>query len=161
MLLNSNTSIMKTSYFLCLFVLLLSCEPNQNTPAEPSMQQMDKWKAEVTKVETDFAIMAKESGVPTAFLHFAAEDAVLNRNNIIIKGKAAIEEYFAKQTLQDVQLSWSPDLVEVSESGDLAYTYGGYTFSAKDAEGNPIESEGIFHTVWKRQSDGSWKYVWD
>ena len=24
-----------------------------------------------------------------------------------------------------------------------------------------VEYKGIFHTVWKRQSDNSWKYVWD
>jgi ketosteroid isomerase-like protein len=23
------------------------------------------------------------------------------------------------------------------------------------------EYQGVFHTVWKRQPDGTWKYVWD
>ncbi|MFC2138829.1 YybH family protein, partial [Bacteroidota bacterium] len=60
-----------------------------------------------------------------------------------------------------VKLEWKPDYIDVSTSGDLGYTFGKFTFSAKDTTGKLIESEGIFHTVWKRQEDGSWKYVWD
>ena len=26
---------------------------------------------------------------------------------------------------------------------------------------DPSSEEGVFHTVWKRQPDGSWKFVWD
>jgi ketosteroid isomerase-like protein len=31
----------------------------------------------------------------------------------------------------------------------------------KDSVGNKKDFKGIFHTVWKKQKDGSWKYVWD
>ena len=58
-------------------------------------------------------------------------------------------------------LVWKPDYVDVSESGDLAYTYGKYTFTSRDSTGRKVVSKGIFHTVWKRQEDGSWKFVWD
>jgi len=61
----------------------------------------------------------------------------------------------------DQQLEWAPDFVDVSSSGDLAYTYGKFTFSFKDSLGNKVENKGIFHTVWKRQSNGEWKFVWD
>ena len=46
-------------------------------------------------------------------------------------------------------------------SRDLGYTYGHYTFSYIDSGGNKIENKGVFHTVWKRQSDGTWRFVWD
>jgi ketosteroid isomerase-like protein len=49
----------------------------------------------------------------------------------------------------------------VSACGDLGYTWGSYTFTATDSLGATHRSEGIFHTVWKRQPDGSWKFVWD
>jgi ketosteroid isomerase-like protein len=126
--------------------------------AEP---QLETWRREVRDAEAAFAAMVRERGVGEAFLHFAAADAVLNRNDRLIKGKPAIREYFAGQTLRDVKLEWTPEFVDVSASGDLAYTYGPYTFSAKDAEGKPVAAEGIFHTVWKRQPDGVWKFVWD
>jgi hypothetical protein len=43
----------------------------------------------------------------------------------------------------------------------MAYTYGQHTFEATDDSGGIIEDTGIFHTVWKRQPDGQWRYVWD
>jgi len=119
------------------------------------------YKKEILETEKAFAEMAKIEGLPKAFLAYADEAAVLNRNNTIIKGKPAIKEYFKKQTLREVKLEWTPDFVEVSQSGDLGYTYGKYSFSAKDTSGQKIESEGIFHTVWKKQADGNWRYVWD
>ena len=63
--------------------------------------------------------------------------------------------------MENIKLEWKPDYIDVSISGDLGYTYGKFTFSAIDTTGKLIESEGIFHTVWKKQEDGSWKYVWD
>ena len=63
--------------------------------------------------------------------------------------------------LQDEKLIWKPDFVDVSASGDLAYTYGAYTYSYKDSTGAIVEQGGIFHTVWKRQADGGWRFVWD
>ena len=122
---------------------------------------LEQFKQEILETEKSFAEMASQDGVEYAFLHFAAEDAVLNRADEIIQGKKAIKEYFEEQTLQDVKLDWSPDFVDVAASGDLAYTYGKYTFSAIDEAGNKITAKGVFHTVWKRQSDGSWKYVYD
>jgi len=43
----------------------------------------------------------------------------------------------------------------------MGYTYGKYIWSSTDPAGKPITFNGIFHTVWKKQPDGSWKYVWD
>jgi ketosteroid isomerase-like protein len=122
---------------------------------------MEKVKEEIIKVERDFSKMATEKGVKEAFLYFAAGDAVILRNNRLFRGKAEIGDYFDSAGLRNIILKWEPDFVEVSSSGDLAYTYGKYTFSATDAAGKKIGSEGIFHTVWKKQIDGNWKYVWD
>ena len=122
---------------------------------------IEEWKAEIVKAETDFARMAKEKGMSAAFLHYSAEDAVLSRNNTIVKGKAEMAQYFDNQTLKDINLEWVPDFVDVSASGDMAYTYGKFTFSAIDTSGTPLNAKGIFHTVWKRQANGKWKFVWD
>jgi ketosteroid isomerase-like protein len=57
---------------------------------------------------------------------------------------------------------WNPDTVIVAERGELVYTYGKYEHLEKDSVGNlKISSSGIFHTIWKKQKDGSWKFVWD
>ena len=140
-----------------LVLLLLSCS------AEPEKESVEKWKQEIMEAEKDFALMADEEGISRAFLTFAAEDAVLMRNNKLVIGKQNMSMLFENQASKpkDEKLSWKPDFVDVSASGDMAYTYGQYTYSFTDSIGTTVESEGVFHTVWKRQTDGSWRFVWD
>lgn len=130
-----------------------------NTPDQPAFQETAK--KEILEAEKTFSEMAAKDGVPAAFLAYAADEAVLNRNDQLIQGKSAIKAFFAKSTLRDVTLAWKPDFVDASSSGDMGYTWGKYQFSAVDTAGNPIKSEGLFHTVWKKQPDGKWKFVYD
>jgi len=143
--------------FVLLVLVLTSCNRG------PDNASLEQWKHEVRDVERDFALMAETRGIAEAFIHYAAEDAVVMRNDRLIMGRQKLEEYFGQSTTQipDEKLSWKPDFVDVSASGDLAYTYGQYTYSYTDSTGNPVEHRGVFHTVWKRQSDGSWRFVWD
>ncbi len=148
----------RTTLFSFITALALaSCVP------EKSEQQIDQWKQEVRETELAFSALSKEKGIATAFLTYAAEDAVLMRNNNLVKGYDAIKVRFEANPPDpaDVTLTWEPDFVEVSRSGDLAYTYGRYTLISRDSLGTEITNTGIFHTVWKRQEDGSWKFVWD
>ncbi len=139
-----------------LFILALlvfnSC--SQNTPLKPV-------KEEIIATEIAFAKMAKEVGLKEAFLEFAADSAVLNRNGKILRGKQQIANYFDSQTLQNVSLEWEPEFVEVAKAGDMAYTYGPFTFSAISGEGELKTASGYFHTVWKKQEDGRWKFIYD
>jgi len=142
---------MKRFTAFSLFILL-SCSVQKN---------IDIYKTEVQQTELAFARMAQEKGVEQAFLTFAADSAVLQRGEKLLQGRDAFKKYFSNPVWQHARLDWKPDFVDVSLSGDLAYTYGSYTFSAPDSNGTMQESRGIFHTVWKRQKDGSWKFVWD
>ena len=123
----------------------------------------DKAKQEIIDAERAFNNMAQDEGIAAAFLHFAADSAVLMRNNKLIVGKAAIEisfgNNFAKQ--EGVSLTWEPEFVDVAKSGDLGYTYGKYIYSVTDSSGAISRDTGIFHTVWKLQENGEWKFVWD
>lgn len=135
---------------------LTSCKPENE-------KQMEQWKTEIRQTEQAFAEMAQKEGIPKAFLTYAAEDAVLLRDNQLIKGKQALKAFYSQQTTpsEQVNLTWKPDFVDVSESGDLGYTYGTYQYTVTDSIGNTRTSAGIFHTVWKRQTDGTWRFVWD
>lgn len=147
----------KSIIILSCTAILLSCTMNNTS------QSIEKWKAEIVETERQFAEMAKTDGIKNAFLAFAATDAVILRNNSLVKGKSEMDAYFDKQNIdpENISLQWEPDFVDVSASGDMAYTYGKYTFSVKDSVGNITESKGIFHTVWKKQPDGKWLFVWD
>ena len=134
-----------------------------NSGKEKNDISQQTWKDEILATEREFAKMAMDDGIPAAFLEYAAEDAVLMRNNNLIIGREALRESYSEQNAggTKVSLSWSPDFVDVSLSGDLGYTYGKYTYTATDSVGHTNVVEGVFHTVWKRQSDGNWRFVWD
>lgn len=119
----------------------------------------DKYKGEILQTEADFAKMAQEQGIAPAFYSFADNDAVISRGGSLIRGKDAIKEYYESHLKPGTVLQWTPEFVEVS--GDLGYTFGKYTHMVPDSTGNIIKSTGIFHTVWKRQDDGTWRFVWD
>ena len=145
---------MKTIITLLSFsLLLLSCETKKTTDSTES------WKQEIRDAEQQFAQMVQKEGIHNAFVAYAADDAAMMRNNSVIKGKTAIDDFYKNSNSKT--LDWSPDFVDVSTSGDLGYTYGTYNYTYKDSIGNEQVSTGIFHTVWKRQQDGTWKFVWD
>lgn len=129
----------------------------------PGEDLSDQWKNEIARAEADFARMALREGIEPAFLAFAAEDAVLMRNNQVVRGREEIRQWFAERPSDPsrIRLDWKPDFVEVSASGDLGYTYGSYTLTITDSTGTAQTQTGIFHTVWKRQPDGAWRFVWD
>lgn len=136
-----------------ILVSFYSCDMAKDRDA------MQQWKQEILKSEADFAKMASEKGIHDAFVAFAAEEAVIMRNDSLVVGKKAIDLFYENRNSKG--LSWKPDFVEVSASGDLAYTYGHYTFFYEDSDGKAQENQGIFHTIWKKQSDGNWRFVWD
>lgn len=143
---------------LLLFVsfTMFSCQSTKTETVDVA-----KSKAEILQVEKDFQKMATEKGIREAFLFYAAENVAMSRFNLIYKGKKQVNLYFDYVKINDAQLTWTPDFVDVSSSGDLGYTYGKYTYTHKDSTGKVIESKGAFHTVWKKQADGNWKFVWD
>ncbi len=142
-----------------LYFIILVCLSFYSCNMKPNKISIEKWKQEILETEKSFAKMAREEGLQKAFMTYAAEDAVLMRNDDLVIGKNNIDLLYENQTSKG--LAWIPDFVDVAKSGDLGYTYGHYTFSYFDSSGKAIESKGIFHTVWKRQPDGIWRFVWD
>ena len=140
-----------------LVILIISCACNtSNTNKSPIAL-----KQKLIKVEEDFEALAENKGLAEAFYYYADDSAVIIRkNNTLIKGRASIKKFYSDINYI-VSLKWKVDFVDVSNDGTLGYTYGKYNRTVKDEKGQISEVSGIFHTVWKKQKDGSWKYVWD
>lgn len=118
--------------------------------------------AEIAAAEKAFEQMAAEKGIAHAFWFFADSAAVIKRgNDSLIHGKEGIRNFYSAPYFSTARVKWSPDLVEAASSGDMGYTFGRYEWITKDSLGAEHTSTGVFHTVWKKQSDGSWKYTWD
>ena len=144
---------MKKAMLILSSGLLFSCIQKTDTTAI---------KEEINKAEEAFNASASKNGIAHAFYAFADEDAVIKReNDTLIKGRDAIKKYYSDEKYAKASVSWKPDFIEVSEDGSLGYTYGKYIWTATDPTGNKKEFKGVFHTVWKKQEDGTWKYVWD
>lgn len=119
-------------------------------------------KSEIAETEKSFANMALERGIAEAFYYYAADNAVIKRqNDTLIKGKANIRLYYESQDLNNVALTWDAEFIDVSDCGTLAYTYGNYSWKATDSSGKINELTGVFHTIWRKQTNGDWKFVWD
>ena len=137
---------------LCLFA---SCTENKVIDTESA-------KKEIADSEKAFETMAKEKGIAEAFAFYADSNAVIKRrNDSLIKGKDAIRIFYGDDFYKNASVTWSPDFIETSPDGNLGYTYGKYLWQSKDSTGKTNEASGVFHTVWKKQKDGSWRYVWD
>ncbi len=144
-----------TKISVILFLVVFGC----NKP--DTSKSIETWKSEIMQVEQDFNDMAQKKGLVEAFHTYAAEDGVIRRGKKVVKGKSNIREWYRNDVRPNETLTWKPTFVDVSSSGDLAYTYGDYIFTSTDSTGAKKESTGIFHTVWKRQEDGRWRFVWD
>jgi len=145
---------MRTFSILLIGILL-------NTSCTKSINK-DEIKKEIFNSEKAFEKMASEKGVVEAFYYFADENAaILRENDTLIVGKENIKIYYDKKNLKNAIVNWTPDFIDVSDCGTLGYTYGKYVWKITNTKGEVAEYKGIFHTVWKKQKDNSWKFVWD
>ena len=101
---------------------------------------------------------AKDLTKSVAF--FDEQGSLLSPNDPIATGKVAISKLVASDFAYG-DLSWHIDKAGVSKSGDLGYTSGTYKFTFKDPSGKPATDNGKYLTVWKKQTDGSWKVLFD
>jgi ketosteroid isomerase-like protein len=90
-----------------------------------------------------------------AFSHHIADDAVFFDGDKAIRGKAAVvaawKAFFERTS---PPFSWTPEYVEVLDSGALAHSSG----PIFNPEGKRV---GTFNSVWRRDSDGAWRVVFD
>jgi ketosteroid isomerase-like protein len=129
-------------------------------------EKTDEKTREVVTTERSFAQYSLEKGTPAAFYHFIADTGIA----LSAGGPPQTKETYAKIiTAQQGKkpntpkstLEWEPVFSYVAASGDMAYNYGPYKYTATDANGNQQTGYGYFVTVWKKQPDNRWKFVLD
>ena len=146
---------MKIAVFLTGILFLTAC--SSPAPEDKSQQA----KEEIVKAERDFNQLCQDKGIDTAFTTFAAENVTILRKDSLISGKDGVKHFYSNPRFLNVKLTWSPDYVDAAASGDLGYTYGKYVYAVTDSTGKVTEYKGYFHTVWKKQADGTWRFIWD
>jgi ketosteroid isomerase-like protein len=120
-------------------------------PAAPPPAPMPPSVAvqQIEDTERAFAQAVAQSGIAAGFRQFAAPDAVLFLPDPVPAGPELAGARWAGEFL------WRPQYVAVAPSGDLAFSAGPSLLRGARPYG------GFYLTVWKRQPDGSWKFLLD
>lgn len=140
---------MNTRLIISLLVTILT--------AHGSLAQFDNQHLNaMVAAEQAFIQMAKDKNTRDAFLHFLHDDAVTVGSYGPITGKESIRKQKADASL----LSWSISFCDISSAGDLGYNVGPWEFFANRTDSLPV-AWGHFHSIWKKQPDGSWKNMLD
>lgn len=110
---------------------------------------------QLKSADSAFAALSVARGARAAFLSFAASEAILlgPPGTPMTHGRDAIGAAFADFPA-DAVLDWAPVTADVAGSGDLGCTVGEASISGRN-------SYSKYLTVWKRQADGTWKFVAD
>jgi ketosteroid isomerase-like protein len=120
--------------------------------------QLNDPKAMV-ETERAFSRASEEKGTREAFTEFIADDGILFRPTPVF-GKKWMQEHPLPASPTRSVLSWQPILADVSRAGDLGYTTGPWQFRKDIKDARPT-AFGNFMTVWKKEANGSWKFVLD
>jgi ketosteroid isomerase-like protein len=119
-----------------------------------------KEKEIILQTDIDFSNMSKVKGMRLAFFEYMDTNAVLLRpGHFPLEGKDA-RRFIGDTDDSGFILTWSPQFVEISSSGDLGYTYGTWTSLPKKWLSDSV-SRGTYVTIWKRQKLGGWKFILD
>lgn len=140
----------KLQFILSIFISLLqlNCGNNSDLGAENELIKYDK----------EFAEFSLNNNIADAFIKFADENAILLRGDRTLYGIDEIKKYFNERRDAKGTLYWIPSKAEVS--GNIGYTFGEWKFFIKDSS-NSDTTYGNYISIWKKQTDGSWKYVLD
>ena len=109
----------------------------------------------IVEAERAFARAAATKGTRDAFLEFLADDGI-----IFQPGPVNGKQFWQARTPRKGLLSWEPIFADVSLAGDMGYTTGPYEFRPNGAGDKPT-AFGQYFTIWKKQTDGSWKVALD
>lgn len=115
----------------------------------------------IRAADMSFSNDATKYGTGVAFGRYAASDAqMFSGPGEFISGPHAISQSFDATTVKNL-LVWHPVHGDVSEAGDLGYTVGNAVSTGYREDGAKVVHYSKYLTVWKRQRDGSWRYVVD
>ncbi len=132
--------------------------PNEMPAVRPA--KVDQTRLQLRSADSSFSDLSYRMGVAYAFANTVAPDGVVFGDPQLLIGPVAIEEYLSVRAGQS-SLVWQPVFAWVAASRDLGFTVGESTSTGRGASGAAVQRMGKYLTVWKRQSDGTWKFVID
>jgi uncharacterized protein (TIGR02246 family) len=139
------------AFVLLAFVSCNQQEVDTKAEGEKLMQTSREWSKVAASRNAD------------SILRYWTDDAVvLSAGDPELKGKDAIRGMVEGSFKNPgFQISWEPESVEVSKSGDLGYLMENTRMIYPDSAGKEMTQNFKAVTIWKKQADGSWKCAVD
>lgn len=134
---------------------IASCDA---VPADGDTSRTDyeKQLSELVGTDQAYAYDCETKGYKQAFLAYADDAAVLLRPGMLPLEDDAVVRFITAQEDTSFTMTWQVKGADLSRSADLGYTYGVYTVKA-----GKKTLEGTYVSIWKKQADGTWKFVLD
>jgi ketosteroid isomerase-like protein len=142
-----------------LLLLLAGCSGTPTPPPDTSAADLKAIKDGEIAWSADFG-----SKDPDKIVSHYADDATLMMPDApIIMGKDAIRSAVADMMSDKNRvLSFTTANAQVAKGGDIAYTQGTYSMTMTNPKTKkPVTEKGKYLTVYKKQSDGTWKAIED
>src|SRR4051812_24289082 len=114
---------------------------------------------EVIQADKDFSALSQQQGMKKAFLTYMDSNAVMLSANHMPTVGNNLAKHYSEMNDSNIVLTWEPLSGSIANSDDLGYTYGVYTLKFKN--GDTTTNQGTYTTIWRRQSNGTWKFVLD
>jgi uncharacterized protein (TIGR02246 family) len=145
---------MREIILIAHILLLLSCNQtrvDKKAEGEKVMQLSKEWS------------QAASAGDVEKIVSYWADDAVLmSAGQPVLNGKQAIRKMVEESyKMPGFRISWQPQSVVVSESGDMAYLLENSKISYTDSTGKPVTLNNKAVSIWRKQRDGNWKNAVD
>jgi len=114
------------------------------------------------QLSRDWSKSAATDSIEKTLSYWAEDAIVMSPGEPALKGKQAIRGMIESTSkIPGFRISWEPLSVVVSKSGDMAYMIEQNQITVNDSLGNPITQYNKAVTIWRKETDGSWKNVVD
>jgi ketosteroid isomerase-like protein len=138
---------------ILLFVAACATPLPPTTPRQPTDADRDSLAAS----ELAFAKRSVEQGMRAAFIEYFADDGI---NFAPDPGNTRARYRARPEAIEPFILDWHPAIAAAARAGDLGFTTGPFTITGR-APAVREPAQGMFFSVWRRQSDGSWRVIVD
>jgi ketosteroid isomerase-like protein len=133
-----------------VFFTNFSCNTKKKstTPIDNSFSLLD--------TDRSFSKLSEQKGIKFALIQYIdSKGTFLRPGTLPIVGGQAIN-YLSQLDDNSFKMTWEPKGGSLAISGELGYTYGIYSLKLNNKDSVLY---GTYVSVWKKQSDGNWKFV--
>ncbi|HMK18803.1 MAG TPA: DUF4440 domain-containing protein [Chitinophagaceae bacterium] len=120
-------------------------------------------EAIIIKADSTWSALSAEGKDVDKILSYWTEDAVvIPPGQPVVRGKEALRKFVEESfKIPGFSISWKSSDVKLSPDGKLAYLYGENMTTMNDTTGNKISIPGRGYSIWRKETDGSWKCAVD